>query len=212
MGWIGVQARVPLHGNSDFGDFEGKRERMQILAEDRGVAVGNGGDAVRGAGEGDGGGEASNDDGDVALESECVESFVDGSAGVGGAGWRAARNQDVAGLRGVAGGREFAMGCQRMVVVDYGYETVAEEGLGSNFRTAGGGAGDDPGFEVHGSVAEGGGFVFVAGLGEKAETDSRGVAMETGEEAGREVFREAVAGADRERAVEIVEVQRLGGA
>ena len=181
------------HGHRDW-------KAVHAGAQPAGVLLGHAGDQVGGARQRQRGREAVDDRDDLALESERLQRVVDGAAVE-----TAARDGDVPALR-VACGRHLAL-AQRMPAAHDADEAVAQQRLRAHLRTGRGR--DHTGFQIHGAVAQQ--RAVLVELAEEAQPHAGRLLGDPRDEGGAEVLDEALAGAQRERAHQSLEVELLRG-
>ena len=120
MRGVGILPRVPDQRHREVRQLHGEVEGGEALAQMAGVAFGHGGDEVGVARQGEGGGEAAHDGGDVAGEAVFVQGIVDAAVRLVAPG-----DEDVARL-----GEEFrgdAAFHQAVMAPHHAHEAVAEE-------------------------------------------------------------------------------------
>src|SRR5687768_1038344 len=80
MGGVGVEPGVPEERDGDLRRGHGEGEAEHSVAKVAAMALGNGGDEIRGAGQREGGREAADDGRDVPSKADRLEGVVDRAA------------------------------------------------------------------------------------------------------------------------------------
>jgi len=174
---------------------------MHSGAKVTGMSFGDGGDQVRGPRQSQRVQKTANDRDDLPFQPQGLQGFINRSLIEA-----PSRDQDVPAAR-ITGGSDLAA-AQRMPPSHRANETVTKQRVRANLGTRC--LSDHACFQVDGSVAKRR-AVSVCFLHE-AEPHSRSFLADARKQSRPEVLHEAFAGAQRERADELFEVERLGRA
>ncbi|MNV42237.1 hypothetical protein D3C71_1339060 [compost metagenome] len=191
---------MPQHryGKRRYG--EGQRKAVQAGAQRAGVPFRHGGDQVRFPGQRQRGGEAAHHGGDVPLPPRGSQGVVHRPFVL-----IAARHQNVLRL-GVAGQRDLAA-TKRMARAHHADEAVFKQC--ARAQLGAGRVAHHAGFQVDLAFAQR--RTALVGLLHEAQPHAGGFVASAGEQPGAEIFDKAVAGTQREAAIQPRQVQCFGG-
>ncbi len=174
---------------------------MHSGAQIAGVSFGNAGDQIGGSSQSQRCRETANDRGNLTFQSERQQGVIDGALVN-----TSPRDKDVP-CGGIAGGGDCAL-AQRVPRSHDANEAVSKQRLRAHFRT--GRLAHHASLQIDGSVAEW--RTVLVELGQEAQSNAGSLFGDASQEFGPEVFHEAFGGPQRERSVELSEVELIGGA